>query len=91
MVLLSASHPLIPIRRVTQRRMGKSISGATLNRWIRHGCYGVKLQAVMVGGTWHTTEEAFDEFVTAQTSVMLAAKSPAPGAKRGGPAPVSRP
>lgn len=34
-----------------RRRRGKRPSVATLWRWTRHGCYGVRLKAHSVGGT----------------------------------------
>ena len=68
---------LVPVRIIVKQRLGKAISAATLWRWVRKGCRGVRLEAVFVGGSWHTTAAAFAEFVRAQTAAAFGNDKPA--------------
>lgn len=43
-------------------RYGKPITTATLRYRIRNGCRGVRLEALLSGGTWYTTKAAIDRF-----------------------------
>lgn len=43
-------------------------SPASIWRWTRKGVRGVKLQAWLIGGRWHTTLAAAAEFVAATTA-----------------------
>lgn len=47
------------------RRNGKRPNVATLWRWARHGCYGVRLKTTSVGGTLCTTEKDLRAFFAA--------------------------
>lgn len=67
---------LIPVRTVTRQRLGRTISPATLHRWLRKGCRGVRLEAVQVCGVWHTTPEAFARFINGQTAAALGDDAP---------------
>ena len=62
-----------PAQQVIKSRTGKRVSPATLWRWRLKGVGGVKLPMVRVGGVWHTTVEAFAEFVRAQTAALTPA------------------
>lgn len=42
---------------------------ATVWRWIRRGCRGVRLETVLVGGKRRTSAEALDRFYAQITSV----------------------
>lgn len=45
-----------------RRRRGKKPNTATLWRWIRHGCFGVRLRATSVGATLCVKESDLREF-----------------------------
>lgn len=61
-----ATADLRPAHEVIAARIGKRISKGTLWRWVRVGCFGVRLPAVRIGGTLYTTNDAFASFVRAQ-------------------------
>ncbi len=42
---------------------GEPVSQCTISRWINHGCYGVKLEAVRVGKKYRTTKSSILKFV----------------------------
>lgn len=44
------------------KRRGKSVSVRTIDRWIKIGCRGVKLDAWKRGGIWFTSTEALERF-----------------------------
>jgi hypothetical protein len=62
--LLSLSHAAAH-RLVTRRRNGKSVSLMTISRWVRIGCFGVRLETTTVGGTKivRTSVEALRRFL----------------------------
>lgn len=47
---------------------GKARHPATLRRWVEQGSHGVRMEAVIIAGVWHSTIEAFRRFVEAQNS-----------------------
>ena len=49
-------------RHLPRRRAGKRPHVATLYRWISRGLRGVKLEAIRVGGTLCTSQEALQRF-----------------------------
>lgn len=49
-------------RRLPRRRRNRPVHVATIHRWRSKGLRGVRLEAVRVGGAWHTTMEAFARF-----------------------------
>lgn len=63
---------LQPIPKVAQGITGKRPGGTTVWRWLRKGCRGAKLKAVMLGGQWLCTESDFRQFIDDQTSAQLA-------------------
>lgn len=64
---------LRPVSLIARDRLGKRPSPATVWRWCKRGVRGgVKLEAVNVSGSWHTTAEAFAEFLRRQTAQALA-------------------
>ena len=44
------------------RRGGKRIHVSTLYRWALHGCRGVKLESLQLGGTLATSREGLERF-----------------------------
>lgn len=44
------------------RRGGKRVNVATLYRWASHGCRGVRLETIQIGGTKCTSQEALQRF-----------------------------
>jgi hypothetical protein len=63
---------LVPLmkaaRRLPRRRNGRPTHVSTLHRWRSKGVRGVRLEAVRVGGIWHTSTEAVERFVTQLSS-----------------------
>ena len=55
-------------RSLPRRRSGRPISPSTIHRWRSNGLKGIRLEAVRVGGAWHTTEDAFKRFVAKLTA-----------------------
>jgi hypothetical protein len=51
------------------RRGGRPVHPSTICRWRHPGLAGVRLEAVRVGGAWHTTWEAFARFCDQLTSL----------------------
>ena len=49
------------------RLTGKHLNPQKLWRWRVNGCRGVKLEAVLFEGVWHTTSKAFAAFIRRQT------------------------
>ena len=45
-----------------RRRGGKRVNVATLYRWASHGCRGVRLETIQIGGTKCTSREALGRF-----------------------------
>ncbi len=73
---LSHDEILRPIAKVAERRTGKRPSPATTHRWRLKGVRGVKLNAVLLGGSWLCTEQDFDRFIEEQTAAALAPSAP---------------
>jgi len=69
---------LVTVRALALKRLGREVSYWTVWNWIRRGVHGAKLEAVQVGGVWHTTKQAFAEFIKKQTARKLA-DVPGPG------------
>lgn len=49
-------------RRLPSRRNGRSVHVSTIHRWRHPGVDGVRLEAVRIGGAWHTSWEKFQRF-----------------------------
>jgi hypothetical protein len=45
-----------------RRRGGRRVNVATLYRWASHGCRGVRLETIQIGGTKCTSREALGRF-----------------------------
>jgi hypothetical protein len=62
---------LKPLVKVVEERLGKRFAPSTCWRWATKGALvrsrRIKLKCWKVGNAWYTTDEAFDEFVQAQT------------------------
>lgn len=58
---------------IAQQRTSQRPSPATVWRWCKKGLRGgrIKLRAIYHSGQWHTTAEAFDEFLNAQTEAAF--------------------
>ncbi len=54
-------------RVVPPRRGGKRLHIATVYRWARHGCRGVRLETIQIGGSSFTSREALERFYQALT------------------------
>lgn len=55
------------------RRAGRPVHVSTIHRWRSRGIKGLRLEAVRVGGAWHTSWAAFARFSAELT--VLAEKS----------------
>ena len=66
---------LTPVATIFAARTGKRLNPATLWRWLRKGCHGVKLEAVPVNGVWCSTSRAFAAFFQEQTTARLTSPS----------------
>ncbi len=51
-----------------RRRGGKRVNVATLYRWATHGCRGVRLETIQIGGTRCTSQEALQRFFVKLTN-----------------------
>lgn len=49
-------------RSLPHRRSDRPVHVATIHRWRSRGLNGICLEAVKVGGAWHTSREAFARF-----------------------------
>jgi hypothetical protein len=49
-------------RKLPSRRNGRPVHGSTIHRWRHPGVGGVRLEAIRIGGAWHTSWEAFQRF-----------------------------
>jgi hypothetical protein len=79
---------LRPVREIVRARLGKSISPATLWRWIRRGTGGARLEVIRIGGRWMSTDKAFAEFLRVQTANALRdSSSPDPASAETGRTP----
>lgn len=69
-------------RRLPGRRAGKKPRIETLYRWTAHGCRGVVLESVQIGGTRCTSVEALDRYFAALTAQAMPGTPPAPPTTR---------
>src|SRR5262245_26557389 len=71
MLDLDTDH-LFPLRDVPRQlppsRRGKPVNLSTVLRWVLKGVRGVRLEAVMLGGTWYTSRAALREFTERLTA-----------------------
>jgi hypothetical protein len=71
----SATEPLVPLsvvpRLLPSSAEGKSINLSTVFRWITKGVKGIRLEAVLAGGRWYTSEESLRRFMTRLTEMTL--------------------
>lgn len=59
-----------------RRRKNRPIHTSTIHRWRRPGLRGVRLDAVRIGGAWHTSREAFARFCEQMTATDQVASLP---------------
>jgi len=64
-------------RRLPRRRRGRPVHTSTIHRWRSPGIRSVRLEAVRIGGAWHTSWEAFTRFCEALTALEPDAELPA--------------
>lgn len=74
--------------RLPRRRGGKKVNAATLYRWASHGCRGVRLEVLQVGGTKVTSTQALQRFFEALTAPAREPATAGTGSHR--PAPARR-
>lgn len=55
-------------QRIPRRRAERPVALSTVHRWRAFGIRGVRLEAVRVGGSWLTSEEAFTRFTQRLTA-----------------------
>jgi len=84
-----ANEHLIPVRdvprRLPRRPNGKTVHISAVYRWIQRGVRGVRLEAIRIGGTAYTSEEALQRFGERQSQVdgtVSAAPEPTTKARR---------
>lgn len=51
-----------------RRRANRPVHCSTIHRWRSKGLRGVRLEAVRIGGAWHTSWEAFQRFTEKLTA-----------------------
>jgi Protein of unknown function (DUF1580) len=49
-------------KRIPHRRSNRPLALSTIHRWRANGIRGVRLDAIRIGGSWLTSEEAFARF-----------------------------
>lgn len=55
-------------RSLPSRRNGRPLHVSTIHRWRSRGLGGIRLEAVRIGGAWHSSEEAFSRFTARLTA-----------------------
>ena len=63
---------LRPVTQIALSVTGKRPAASTVWRWVRKGNRGVKLPAIHLCGTWHTTRAAFADWLKRQTAAFMA-------------------
>lgn len=59
-------------RSLPRRRGNRPVHVATIHRWRSRGIKSVRLEAIRIGGAWHTSREAFCRFSERLTALTLA-------------------
>lgn len=54
-------------RRLPRRRRGRPVHRSTIHRWRDPGLRQIQLEAVLIGGVWCTSREAFARFCSRLT------------------------
>jgi len=49
-------------RALPRRRRDRPVHVSTIHRWRHPGVHGVRLEAIRIGGAWHTSWEKFQKF-----------------------------
>lgn len=75
---------LLPVAEACRRVTGKPASPQKIWRWRLKGCRGVKLEAVLLSGVWHTTSKAFAAFIRGQTQAAIEASAAEAGQEERG-------
>lgn len=55
----------------------KGVNASTGWRWVTKGVRGVKLEAVLIGGIWHSSDEALQRFIDRVTAAANGETVPA--------------
>ncbi len=66
---------LMPLAAAARRLPGRP-HVSTMHRWRQRGIRGVQLEAVLVGGVWHTSREALRRFIAATTAAATGRHGP---------------
>ncbi|MEI7687619.1 MAG: DUF1580 domain-containing protein [Planctomycetota bacterium] len=56
-------------KKLPRRRLDRPVHPATIHRWRSPGVRGIRLECVRIGGTWHTSLEAYQRWVERLTIV----------------------
>jgi hypothetical protein len=59
-----------------RRRRNRPVHVSTIHRWRDPGLRGIRLEAVRIGGAWHTSWEAFSRFCERLTAAELGNNCP---------------
>ena len=71
-----ATESLKTLAKAAQTLNGGPVHVSTMHRWRMRGVRGVKLESVLRGGIWHTSDQAIARFFVATTAA--ADREPAP-------------
>ena len=61
-------------RSLPRRRGDRPVHVATIHRWRSRGLKGIRLEAIRIGGAWHSSREAFGRFADRLTAQVEAAE-----------------
>lgn len=65
-------------RSLPRRRGDRPVHVATIHRWRSRGLKGIRLEAIRIGGAWHSSREAFSRFADRLTAQVEAAEATLP-------------
>ena len=68
--------------RLPRRRRNRPVSISSIFRWRQRGIKGIRLDAIRIGGAWHTSLEAFKRFTAALTAASESDDSNLTGTER---------
>jgi hypothetical protein len=63
-------------RSLHPRRRNRPVHVSTIHRWRDPGLRGIRLEAVRIGGAWHTSWEAFSRFCDRLTAAEVGGPEP---------------
>jgi hypothetical protein len=62
---------------IPSRRPGKRINVSTVWRWVMHGCRGIRLETLIVGGGRYTSRQAVQRFAERLSAARAGSPGPA--------------